>query len=125
LPLGGRISVDWPDVAPGVELGRAELKLLLNLYMVAVDVAAGNGTVRIRVPGDRDGERFSVTTESAKAGLSEDVNRALGGQLDTDMATPRTAIAVYAGVLATEAKIVIQTAVETGRVRLAAQRANA
>lgn len=125
LPLGGRISVDWPIVATGVELERAELKLLLNLYMVAVDAVAGNGTVRVRVPGDKDGERFSLTAEGAKAGIGEDVSRALGGTLDTDMATPRTAIAVYAGVLATEAKIVIQTAIETGRVRLAGQRVKA
>jgi histidine phosphotransferase ChpT len=122
LPLGGRISVDWPSAVPGVELERAELKLLLNLYVVAVDVAVGNGTVRVRVPGDKDGERFSITVEGAKAALSDEVKRALDGQLNTDMATPRTAIAVYAGVLANEAKIVIQSIVEVGRVRLAGQR---
>ena len=50
LPLGGRINVDWPNSTPGVELERGVLKLLLNLFMIAADAVAGNGTVRVRGP---------------------------------------------------------------------------
>ena len=118
-PLGGRVSLDWPNPAPGAELERGALKLLLNLFMIAVDATVGTGTVRVRVPGDHDDEIFTVVAEGAKAGLSEEVNRALGGQLTAGEATPRTAIAVYVGVLAAEAKVAIQTVAEAGRVRLA------
>jgi histidine phosphotransferase ChpT len=118
LPLGGRIGVDWPTSTPGIELERGSLRLLLNLFMIAVDATAGNGVVRVQVSGDRNGDLFTVIAEGAKAGLSEEVNRALGGQLTAGEATPRTAIAVYAGVLAVEAKVAIQMMVEAGRVRL-------
>ena len=87
--------------------------------MIAADAVAGNGTIRVRVPGNRDGELFTVVAEGAKAGLSEEVNRALGGQLTAGEATPRTAVAVYAGVLAAETKVVIKVTAEIGRVCLA------
>ncbi|HTI85648.1 MAG TPA: histidine phosphotransferase family protein, partial [Alphaproteobacteria bacterium] len=87
LPLGGRVSVDWPEAAgQAPELTRPALKLLLSLFLIAVDATAGNGTVRIQFG---PGGTFDMIAEGPKASLDPDVARALAGELPSSEATPR------------------------------------
>jgi histidine phosphotransferase ChpT len=117
LPLGGRVGVDWPEVRPGSdrELPRAALKLLLNLFLIAVDAAAGTGIVRVRIDGAA-GALFEVTADGARAHLADEVHHALDGQLTAAEATPKTAVAIYARMLAAEAGAILSIATESGRV---------
>jgi histidine phosphotransferase ChpT len=123
LPLGGRVSLDWPESQAGADpdLGRAALKLLLNLFLIAVDAAAGTGTVRVRVGGTA-GVLFEVIADGARATLGDEVRQALEGRLTAAEATPRTAVAILACVLAAEAGIALGFTAETGRVVLSARR---
>jgi histidine phosphotransferase ChpT len=117
LPLGGRVAVDWPEVRWGSdrELTRAALKLLLNLFLTAVDAAAGTGTVRVRVDGT-SGALFEVIAEGARASLPDEVRHALDGRLTAAEATPKTAVAIHARMLAAEAGATVGIATESGRV---------
>lgn len=119
LPLGGRVSLEWPERTEGTdpELSRAALKLLLNLFLIAVDAAAGTGTVRVRVDGS-GGSLFDVSADGARASLGDDVRQALDGALTAAEATPKTAVAIHAGVLATEAGVALAVVAEPGRVVL-------
>jgi histidine phosphotransferase ChpT len=117
LPLGGRVTVDWPEGRPGSdrELTRAALKLLLNLFLIAVDAAAGTGTVRVRVDGTA-GALFEVLADGARTVLADEVRHALEGRLTAAEATPRTAVAIHARTLAAEAGAAVGIAAESGRV---------
>lgn len=119
LPLGGRVSLDWPERPAGgdPELSRAALKLILNLFLIAVDAAAGTGAVRVRVADDG----FEVIADGAKVTLSDDVGRALEGRLTAAEATPRTAVAIHAHTLAVEAGMALIVAADAGQVSLSAR----
>jgi hypothetical protein len=119
LPLGGRVSLDWPERPAGTdpELSRAALKLVLNLFLIAVDAAAGTGAVRVRVTG----EGFEVIADGAKVSLSDDVALGLEGRLTATEATPRTAVAIYARTLAADAEMALTVAAAAGRVSLSAR----
>jgi histidine phosphotransferase ChpT len=123
LPLGGRVSLEWPEPPAGSdpELPRAALKLLLNLFLIAVDAAVGNGTVRVRVGGTADA-LFELTAEGARANLADDVRQALDGRLTAAEATPKTAVAIHSRVLATEAGVAVAIVAEPGRVVLSVLR---
>lgn len=123
LPLGGKVRLEWPEAAPGAaDLSRAELKLLLNLFLLAVDAAAGNGTVCVRIaPGGA--ALFEIAAESPRADLSAEVAAGLAGKVES--ATPRTAVAAYAHVLASEAGVAVATDAVSGRVAFAARRSSA
>jgi histidine phosphotransferase ChpT len=125
LPLGGKVRLDWPEIAPGqAELSRAGIKLLLNLILVAVDAALGNGTVRVGLaPAGGGAMLFEVVAESPRADLSDDVAAAFAGRIES--ATPRTAVAAHARVLSAEAGAILAAGKETGRVTLAVRRAGA
>lgn len=119
LPLGGRVSLDWPEPKPGVaELERLTLKLLLNLFLVGVDAASGNGTVKVRIGGGL----FEVVAESPKANCSEETRLALAGALSSQQATPKTAVALHAHVLAEEAGLAILVATQEEVVRFSLER---
>jgi histidine phosphotransferase ChpT len=119
LPLGGRVTLDWPDCPADAdpELSRTALKLLLNLFLVAVDAACGTGTVRVRVPV-AGGALFEVAADGARAKLGEDVDGALNGRLTAAEATPKTAVAIHARVLAAEAGLAVVVTAGDGRVSL-------
>jgi histidine phosphotransferase ChpT len=122
LPLGGRVAVDWPESKAGSvpELGRAALKLLLNLFLIAVDAAAGTGTVRVRFGAA--GALFEVIADGARATLGDDVRQGLEGRLAAAEATPKTAVAIHARVLAAEAGVAVEIAAEPGQVVLSVRR---
>jgi histidine phosphotransferase ChpT len=124
LPLGGKVRLDWPEVAPGtpLELSRPELKLLLNLLLLAVDAASGNGTVHVCV-APSEGHAFELVAESPRADLNDDVAAALAGTLEG--ANPRTAVAAYARVLARDAGLAVVAAEEQGRVSFSARKTSA
>jgi histidine phosphotransferase ChpT len=117
LPLGGRVVLDWPE-PKGVEFDRLALKLLLNLFLIAVDASAGNGTVKVRI----EGNSFKIFAESPKANCSEETRLALSGDLSSDQATPKTAVAIHAYLLASGGGLAIDVAQETGRVTLSVRR---
>jgi histidine phosphotransferase ChpT len=119
LPLGGRVSVDWPETTgAGPELSRAALKLLLSLFLIAVDATAGNGTVRVQFGA---GGAFDVVAEGAKANLDPDVVRALAGELPSVEATPRTAVAVHGHIFAMEAGLAVAVRGDPQRVAISAR----
>lgn len=121
LPLGGKVRLDWPEAAPGtpIELSRPELKLLLNLLLLTVDAASGNGTVHVRV-APSGAAAFELVAESPRAEINDDVAAALTGALEG--ANPRTAVAAYARVLAADAGLAVEVAKESGRVSFTARR---
>lgn len=121
LPLGGKVRLDWPEAAPGapVELSRPALKLLLNLLLLTVDAASGNGTVHVRI-APSGAAAFELVAESPRAELNEDIAAALAGTLEGT--NPRTAVAAYARVLAADAGLAVDAAKGPGRVSFTARR---
>jgi histidine phosphotransferase ChpT len=111
LPLGGRVALDWPQPETA-EIDRLTLKLLLNLFLIGVDASSGNGTVKVRIAGST----FTIVVEGPKANCNDETRLALSGGLSSEQATPKTAVAIHAYVLATDGGLVIGVAQETGRV---------
>jgi histidine phosphotransferase ChpT len=119
LPLGGRVTVDWPETAgAGSELSRPTLKVLLSLFLIAVDATAGNGTVHLQFG---PGGAFDMIAEGAKAALDPDVARALAGGLPSSEATPKTAVAVHGHIFATVAGIALGVRGDPQRVTFSAR----
>jgi len=124
LPLGGKVRLEWPEVAAGgePEFSRAAVKLLLNLILVAVDAVSGSGTVRVQLSPPGGSDLFAIVVEGPRANLGDDMTRSLAGSMEAAN-SPRTAVALLAHVLAEEAGAVLGTAEEPGRVSFTVRRA--
>ncbi|MGE5537871.1 MAG: histidine phosphotransferase family protein [Gemmatimonas sp.] len=124
LPLGGRVTVDWPE-SSGLDpaLSRPATKVLLSLFLTAVDGAAGTGTVHLHIAPA--GTAFDVSAAGAKAALDADVVRALAGELPAAEASPRTAVAVHAHIFAREAGLALAVRNDPGRITISARPAMA
>ncbi len=79
---GGKIRLDWQVPAQVAEKGF--VKIILNLVLVACDTIPRGGVITVRVTLGPDHKSLSIEASGEKAKISEDVHRALFGQLEAE-----------------------------------------
>lgn len=120
----GKIGLDWayPDAAAEQQAGRATVKTLLNLVLVALETLPRGGVLKIAVtagPAPAGGLEFSVESEGPQARLAEDGRVALAGE-PGDW-TPRTIPARLARFLAAGAGATLDVEQRPDRIRMTAR----
>ena len=78
MPMG-RVSLDWD--APHVQWPKDWAKLLMNATLIAADCMPRGGVVRIESNGEGQLPGFRITAIGQGARVSEDVERALKGEV--------------------------------------------
>jgi len=100
-----RVELDWPDAhtdSSGVALNHREMKLLLNVILVATSVLVRGGELKIAVGFEEQGERL-LRVEACSARIKEDLNIPAILEGDNGIAlTPENAIVFYTHLLLTE-----------------------
>ena len=77
LITGGRVTLEWD--APHVNWPKDWAKLLMNACLIGADCLPRGGTVRIEAQSDIPGFKIVATGQGAR--VSEDVDRALRGEV--------------------------------------------
>ncbi len=77
LISGGRTSIEWE--APNVQWPKDWAKLLMNAILIAVDCMPRGGVVRVLTRTEAPG--FTITATGTGVRVSEDVERALRGEI--------------------------------------------
>ena len=78
MPMG-RVSFDWD--APSVQWPKDWAKLLMNAVLIAADCMPRGGVVRVESHGEGQPPGFKITATGQGARVSEDVERALKGEV--------------------------------------------
>jgi histidine phosphotransferase ChpT len=78
MPMG-RVSLDWD--APHVQWPKDWAKLLMNAVLIAADCMPRGGVVRVESHGEGQPPGFKITATGQGARVSEDVERALKGEV--------------------------------------------
>ncbi len=77
LRIGTRASLEWEP--PRLNWPKDWAKLLMNSVLIAADCLPRGGTVRIEIEGETPGFKLVATGQGAR--VSEDVERALRGEI--------------------------------------------
>lgn len=106
-----RVELDWPDAhtdSSGVTFNHREIKLLLNVFLVASSVLVRGGVLNVRVGFDAAGNRL-VDVEATGLRLKEDLNiPAILEGADTIPLTPENAVIYYTRMLMVEVGVALQ-----------------
>lgn len=76
---GARLTLDWEP--PHISWPKDWAKLLMNSVLIAVDCLPRGGTVHIEIQPDGAAPGFKITATGQGARVSEDVERALRGEM--------------------------------------------
>ncbi len=79
LMSAGRVSLEWDP--PAVQWPKDWAKLLMNVVLIGADCLPKGGVVRVDVSGEGQALGFKVTATGATVRVSEDVERALKGEI--------------------------------------------
>lgn len=100
-----RVELDWPDAhtdSAGVSFNHREIKLLLNIILVATSVLVRGGVLQIRVGFAENGDRL-LSVEAHGQRIKEDLNIPAVLEGATSIAlTPENVIVFYARMLMEE-----------------------
>lgn len=106
LMTTGRVSLDWDP--PHVQWPKDWAKLLMNAALIGVDSLPKGGVVRVEANGEGAAPGFKIIATGTGARVSEDVERALKGEVSEHDArgvqpvlTFRLAKAINAGLTIT------------------------
>ncbi|HEY4133666.1 MAG TPA: histidine phosphotransferase family protein [Alphaproteobacteria bacterium] len=117
LPVGERVTVNWPEGGGG-RLPRQGSKIMVLLGLVALDCLGGAGRLSVNGTAVPGGLLWQAEAEGARAALAADMAVALGGQAKPEDLTAKTAPAAYAALLAQEIGGRIAAAPAPGGIRL-------
>ena len=101
---GGKIGLEFASPEPTLEAraGRAAVKALLNLVLIALESLPRGGSVRVDLTGEgAAGLGIAIACDGPQARLAEEIRVALGGEPAEP--TPRTVPAHLVRMLATGA----------------------
>jgi histidine phosphotransferase ChpT len=75
----GRVSLEWEP--PHVQWPKDWAKLLMNVVLIGADCLPKGGVVRVQANGEGQAPGFKVTASGATVRVSDDVERALKGEI--------------------------------------------
>ncbi|MBB3033498.1 histidine phosphotransferase family protein [Alteriqipengyuania lutimaris] len=113
-----RIELNWQLTAP--TLSKTGAKVMLNLAHIGLDALVRGGTLDIGAEDRDDVTEIVVRATGTKIAFDAQVGEALGGKLDPEDLTGRTAPAHVLAVMAERSGGVIQTHADTGTLLLGA-----
>jgi histidine phosphotransferase ChpT len=109
---GSKTAVNWPQLS--IELPNGMAKVILNLFLMAPDLARGVATISLAAsPGE-----VAVTYIGVNAKLDEDIIAALNGAVLPDNLDPRTAHAVLTAAQAARLNAKFSHVARDGEVTL-------
>jgi histidine phosphotransferase ChpT len=111
-----RVELDWPDAhtdSAGVPFNHREVKLLLNVILVAMSVLVRGGVLQVRVGFAENGERL-MQVEAQGQRLKEDLNIPAVLEGSTSIAlTPENVVVFYTRALLEECGAQLQQTYES------------
>jgi len=92
LLADGKITLDWPEDAAGAApaLGRAVVRLILNMIALARESLPRGGALAVRIAGAPEGSHVEVTARGAGAGFKDAMRASLAGTVDLGAIGPDT-----------------------------------
>lgn len=119
LPVGERITVEWPQTPElAREVAREAAKMVLNLALTAIDCLAGSGRIDVTIHDEPKAVRLDLTATGDRAKLPEDIAMALSERARIEDLSPKTVTAYYGSYLARRAAASLATDVRPGMVKL-------
>jgi len=79
LMTAGRVSLEWDP--PSVQWPKDWAKLLMNVVLIGADCLPKGGVVRVEANGEGQAPGFKITATGTTVRVSEDVERALKGEI--------------------------------------------
>lgn len=90
LMAGSKIALEWADAdAAGAEIGKAGVKLLVNLVALAREALPRGGTIKVAVGGPPK-LACTVAAKGAGARLTDEIKAAMAEGAAVEELTPRT-----------------------------------
>lgn len=119
---GGKVILHWPDQAAiQSPVSNAAIKVLLLLVLMGSESLPRGGTLTVKLADLPDGFGMALTAQGQGGRIREDIDYALGANIETGALTPRNVHAYCAKILAAEAGGSIEmTDIGDGQVQLAA-----
>jgi histidine phosphotransferase ChpT len=116
--FGAEKTLEW-TLAPML-LPKDQVKLILNLCVLASVAIPRGGVINVRADGVRPEIRFAVSARGKNAKLSPQQLQLLAGAPDPDSADARSIQAYYAGLLAKSARMTLSVTQESDLVTIEA-----
>ncbi|WGJ15093.1 histidine phosphotransferase family protein [Methylocapsa sp. D3K7] len=116
---GERTQLEWN--VPHLLMPKNQVKLILNLCLIAAATVPRGGTIAVSLNGGSETARISVTAQGTNAKLAGHLPGLLKGTPEQPPSGPHDIQAYYAGLVATDAKMVLTVAAETDCVRIEAE----
>jgi histidine phosphotransferase ChpT len=113
-----RVQVSWPESGPESEHrpGRAGLKMLLNLSILAAEALPRGGRVALGLTAEPPGSRLTVTAEGEQAALAGETLAAFKGELAPEVLSARTVHGYFTGRLSAAVGLPVDLERSAGRV---------
>lgn len=115
---GERAELKWN--APALAASRAEIKLVLNLCLIAAMAIPRGGVIEVTVSAGEERRRIAVSAKGANAKLAEHLPHLLSGTPGRIPSTPNDVQAYYAALVASSADMALTVAEDAGRVTIEA-----
>ena len=116
---GERTQLEWN--VPHLLMPKNQVKLILNLCLIAAAAVPRGGIIEVTLSGGGETARIRVTAKGTNAKLAGHLPSLLKGTPEQPPVGPHDIQAYYAGLVATDAKMVLRVAADTDCVRIEAE----
>ncbi len=116
-----KLSLDWE--APRALLPKNQVKLLLNLLILATHAVPRGGKLVSRVSIDGEQGRFLITATGSHARIPAHVEELIAGESETGAIDAHAVQPLYTGMVARAAGMTISFAIDADTVTILAQKA--
>ena len=118
-----KVKLSW--AAPRALMPKNRVKLLLNLVVIATNAVPRGGTIDVAVTGDTEACQFVLTSKGMNARIPPHVEGLLAGAPDSGTVDAHGIQPYYAGLVAREAGMKVDIALEGESVKITAATAAA
>jgi histidine phosphotransferase ChpT len=113
-----KVKLSW--TAPRALLPKNQVKLLLNLLVVATNAVPRGGTIDVVVTGEGDASRFVLTSKGTHARIPPHVEELLAGSPESGTVDAHGIQAYYAGLIARAAGMSVSLSLDGDAVKITA-----